>query len=80
MGLNLPKVGKKVVTPQGDARVVKLDILQGLVTVRTEDGTYETFKGSDVKRKFGPGGQPVEPDDAPEPDHPEPEEGVEEGN
>jgi cell fate regulator YaaT (PSP1 superfamily) len=55
MGLGLPKVGKIVVTPLGDARVVKLDILKGEVTVRTEEGAFETFKGSDVKRKFGPG-------------------------
>jgi cell fate regulator YaaT (PSP1 superfamily) len=54
MGLDLPKIGKKVITPAGDARVVKLDILKGMITVRTEDGTYETFKGDEVKRKFGP--------------------------
>ena len=56
LGASLPKVGKVVVTPVGDARVVKLDIIQGMVTVRTEDGTYETFPGNQVKRKFGPGG------------------------
>ena len=56
LGLGLPKVGKVVVTPLGDARVIKLDILKGLVTVRTEDGAFETFKSTDVKRKFGPGG------------------------
>jgi cell fate regulator YaaT (PSP1 superfamily) len=73
MGLGLPKVGKKVVTPIGDARVVKLDILQGKVTVRAEDGTYETFKSAEVKRKFGPGGaQHNDPeDDAAEPEVPE---------
>lgn len=53
MGKGLPKVGKKVVTPVGEARVVKLDILKGLVTVRTEEGKYETFEGSEVERKFG---------------------------
>lgn len=55
LGKGLPKVGKTVVTPLGDARVVKLDILKGMVTVRTEQGSYETFEGKDVKRKFGPG-------------------------
>ncbi len=69
MGLGLPKVGKKVITPMGDARVVKLDILQGLVTVRTEDGTYETFKSQEVKRKFGPNAQ-AQDDDSPEADTP----------
>ncbi len=58
MGVGLPKVGKIVVTPLGEARVVKLDILKGLVTVRTEDGKYETLKGSDVKRKFPAHGGP----------------------
>jgi cell fate regulator YaaT (PSP1 superfamily) len=56
MGQGLPKVGKVVVTPVGDGRVVKLDILKSLVTVRTEDGVYETFHNDEVKRKFGPGG------------------------
>ena len=57
MGQGLPKVGKAVVTPKGDARVVKLDILQGKITVRFEDGAYEMYQSSEVKRKFGPGGQ-----------------------
>lgn len=55
IGRGLPKVGKLVVSPLGDARVVKLDILKGLVTVRTEEGVFETFAGDDVKRKYGPG-------------------------
>jgi cell fate regulator YaaT (PSP1 superfamily) len=57
MGQGLPKVGKAVVTPKGDARVVKLDILQGKITVRFEDGAYETYQSNEVKRKFGAGGQ-----------------------
>ncbi len=56
LGKGMPKVGKIVVTPLGDARVVKLDILKGAVTVRTEEGSYETFDSEKVKRKFGPGG------------------------
>lgn len=56
MGKGLPKVGKTVVTPLGDARVVKLDVLKGVVSVRTPEGIYETFPASEVKRKFGPGG------------------------
>jgi len=65
MGKGLPKVGKIVVSPIGDARVVKLDIMKGLVTVRNEEGVFETYPGSIVKRKFGPG-QPAH-DDEPEP-------------
>lgn len=49
---DMPKVGKMVLTPQGEGRVTKLDVLQGTVSVRMEDGTYETFSGSDVQRKF----------------------------
>ncbi len=55
MGRGLPKIGKVVTTPLGDARVVKLDILKSMVTVRTEEGAYEVFSGNDVKRKYGPG-------------------------
>jgi cell fate regulator YaaT (PSP1 superfamily) len=56
MGKGLPKVGKIVITPIGDARVVKLDVLKGLVSVRAEDGSFEVFEAQQVKRKFGAGG------------------------
>lgn len=54
LGAGMPKVGKSVVTPIGDARVVKLDILKGLVTVRNPEGVFETFSKDQVRRKFGP--------------------------
>lgn len=54
LGAGLPKVGKAVLTPKGEGRVTKLDILKNMVNVRLEDGTYEQFKGVEVKRKFGP--------------------------
>lgn len=54
LGAGLPKVGKAVLTPKGEGRVTKLDILKNLVNVRLEDGSYEQFKGVEVKRKFGP--------------------------
>lgn len=63
LGKNMPKVGKIVVTPIGDARVVKLDILGGTVTVRAEDGRHENFPSDAVRRKFGPGGGRDEPDE-----------------
>jgi len=66
LGKGLPKIGKKVVTPIGDARVVKLDILKGLVTVKSEDGKYETYPGDVVSRKFGPGGATENSDDSSE--------------
>ena len=54
LGAGLPKVGKAVITPKGEGRVTKLDILKGNVSVRLEDGNFESFRGTDVKRKFGP--------------------------
>ncbi len=63
LGRGLPKVGKVVISPIGDARVVKLDILKGMVTVRNEEGAYETYQASDVKRKFGPGSKGSDSDE-----------------
>jgi cell fate regulator YaaT (PSP1 superfamily) len=54
LGAGMPKVGKAVLTPKGEGRVTKLDILKNMVNVRLEDGTYEQFQGVEVKRKFGP--------------------------
>ncbi len=54
LGANLPKVGKAVITPNGEGRVTKLDVMKGLVSVRLEDGNFEVFKGLEVKRKFAP--------------------------
>jgi cell fate regulator YaaT (PSP1 superfamily) len=62
LGVGMPKVGKAVITPIGDARVVKLDILKGTVTVRNEEGVFETFKKEDVKRKFPAGHHTKEED------------------
>lgn len=56
MGKGLPKVGKRVITPVGEGRVVKLDILKSTVTIRTDEGVYETFQASQVERKFAPQG------------------------
>ena len=52
LGAGLPKVGKIVITPVGEARVVKLDVLKGEVTVRGESGDYEVFPAAKVTRKF----------------------------
>lgn len=55
LGKDLPKVGKVVITPKGDARVMKLDVLKQKITVKLIEGSsYEVFEGSEVKRKFGP--------------------------
>jgi cell fate regulator YaaT (PSP1 superfamily) len=63
MGVGMPKVGKAVITPMGDARVIKLDILKGTVTVRNEEGIFETYSKDQVKRKFPAGGGGHKDDD-----------------
>ncbi|NCN26896.1 stage 0 sporulation protein [bacterium] len=50
----MPKMGKFVVTPDGEGKVVKLDILKGMVAVRGEGGAVETYPSSEVTRKFAP--------------------------
>lgn len=63
LGAGLPKVGKAVLTPRGEGRVTKLDIMKGMVSVRLEDGSYEQFEGVEVKRKFGPRSGPENDND-----------------
>lgn len=50
----LPKEGKSVETPLGKAVIKELDILRGRVRVRTEDGQWETFHVSELKRDGKP--------------------------
>ncbi len=52
LGKGLPKVGKTVITPTGEGRVIKLDILKGLITVRNIEGLVEVYPADSVKRKF----------------------------
>jgi len=52
LGKGLPKVGKAVITPKGEGRVVKLDILKNVITVKLENNELENFEGTEVKRKF----------------------------
>jgi len=44
-----PKVGKRVMTPQGECKVVKLNVLTRTVTVETAEGKEVTFPVTDVK-------------------------------
>jgi cell fate regulator YaaT (PSP1 superfamily) len=50
----LPKEGKTVETPLGKAVIKELDILRGRVRVRTEEGQWETFHVSELKRDGKP--------------------------
>ena len=69
MRKGLPKVGKRVHTPGGDAKVVELDVLRRRVRVWFDEGGSETFPADVVEAVFPSGQQPSrEPD--PEPDPP----------
>ncbi len=46
---DFPKVGKRVTTPQGEAKVIKNNVLIQTVTVETGDGKEVTFPVKDVK-------------------------------
>ncbi len=46
----LPKVGKRVLTPQGEGRVKDVDVLRRVVRVQLSEGGYAQFGADDVKR------------------------------
>ena len=46
---DFPKVGKRVMTPQGECKVVKLNVLTRMVTVETSEGKELAFPVGDVK-------------------------------
>ncbi len=46
---DFPKVGKRVTTPQGEAKVMKNNVLTQTVTVETGDGKEVTFPVKDVR-------------------------------
>ena len=46
---DFPKVGKRVMTPQGEGKVVKANVLARTVTVETSEGKEVTFPAGDVK-------------------------------
>ncbi len=46
----LPKVGKRVSTPEGEGRVADLDVLHGRVRVYFQDGPPQVFTAEQVKQ------------------------------
>jgi cell fate regulator YaaT (PSP1 superfamily) len=52
----LPKMGKRVETPDGIGRVSDLDVLRGRVRVMFQDGPPKVYDGKEVKRVDPPGG------------------------
>jgi cell fate regulator YaaT (PSP1 superfamily) len=68
----LPKLGKRVVSPRGEGRVVEVDVLRQRVRVSYGAGDTEVLPATDVKPMFPSGNQPREPEahDHDEPDEP----------
>jgi cell fate regulator YaaT (PSP1 superfamily) len=58
----LPKVGKRVTTPEGIGRVADLDVLRGRVRVYFQDGPPQVFGADEVKSVAPPGGAAAPPD------------------
>jgi cell fate regulator YaaT (PSP1 superfamily) len=64
----LPKLGKRVIAPRGEGRVVEVDVLRQRVRVSYGGGDTEVLPASEVKPMF-PSHQ-SEPDPDPDPDPP----------
>jgi cell fate regulator YaaT (PSP1 superfamily) len=66
---SLPRVGKRVITPDGIGRVSDLDIMTGRVRVQFPDAPPRIYLGSEVKPLQIPGGtmtpEVVDPEDPP---------------
>jgi hypothetical protein len=61
LGKTLPKVGKKVITPDGMGRVLDLDILKQRVRVYLEEGGAKSYAAAEVRSANPPqGGQPCD--------------------
>jgi cell fate regulator YaaT (PSP1 superfamily) len=68
LGKTLPKVGKKVITPEGIGRVLDLDILKQRVRVYLEEGGAKSFAAAEVRSASAPQGQSAQ---TPEPHGPD---------
>jgi cell fate regulator YaaT (PSP1 superfamily) len=76
MRKGLPKLGKRVIAPRGEGRVVEVDVLRQRIRVSYGPGDTEVLPASEVKPMFPSGNQPRqqahEPDDeGPESDEPD---------
>jgi len=54
----LPRIGKRVETPDGLGKVVDLDILRGRVRVMYQDGPPKVFEASELRPASPEGGRP----------------------
>jgi len=62
LGKTLPKVGKKVITPDGVGRVLDLDILKQRVRVYLEEGGAKSYAAAEVRPANPPQGSRETPD------------------
>lgn len=58
MRKGLPKLGKRVISPRGEGRVVEVDVLRQRVRVSYGFGDTEVLPATEVKPLFPPGNQP----------------------
>jgi cell fate regulator YaaT (PSP1 superfamily) len=71
MRKGLPKLGKRVITPEGEGRVVEVDVLRQRIRVTTGPGEFHVLTADQVKPMFpSQNAQPEEP----EPEEPESDE------
>lgn len=68
----LPKLGKRVVTPHGEGRVVEVDVLRQRIRVTTGPGEFHVLGADDVKPLFPSLPQRAQTEDPPEPDDDDP--------
>lgn len=54
----LPKLGKRVITPDGEGRVKDVNVIKRRVRVQLADGRYAEYGGDEVKRPPDAGGAP----------------------
>ena len=61
MRKGLPKLGKRVISPRGEGRVVEVDVLRQRIRVSYGFGDTEVLPATEVKPLFPPGTQPPRP-------------------
>ena len=68
----LPKLGKRVITPLGEGRVVEVDVLRQRIRVATGPGESQVYAAGEIQPLFPPqqrrGASDAEPDHEPESD------------
>jgi cell fate regulator YaaT (PSP1 superfamily) len=69
---DLPKMGKRVTTPEGVGRVGDLDVLQRKIRVYFEDGPPKVFTAEEVRPVMAPGAARPDPPDTDGNDEPPP--------